>query len=245
MPHRSSAPATDGRSRLRRSLDCMDTVEYASGRLADVFGDPTHPTVLLWHGMQCNARATVRPLAERIAEHGLAVVAADWDSHADDGGRGDLLQSLRFAQQMCAPAGELTLVGWSMGGLAAAGLTVHAARHDVRLRRTVCLAGAFTAPDPISGRKPDSDLAESGGRSPFTLLHGIKDDVVPISASRRFAANLKRHGWPVELIELDADHASIAGAGYDRVADRYNAACDGESLAVAADVAARIAAGPG
>ena len=223
----------------------MDTVEYAAGRLADLFGDPAHPTVLIWHGMQSNARASVRPLAERVAAHGLAVVAPDWDSQADDGGRSDLLQSLRFAQQTGDSSDGLTLVGWSMGGLAAAGLTAHAARHDVLLRRTVCLAGAFTAPDPISGREPTSALAGSAQRSPFVLLHGIRDDVVPISASRRFAADLEEHGWPVELVELDADHASIAGAGYDRVADRYNAACDGESLAVAADVAARIAAGPG
>jgi dienelactone hydrolase len=219
----------------------MDTVEYAPGRLADLFGDPMHPTVLIWHGMQSNARASVRPLAERVAGHGLAVIAPDWDSQAEDGGRGDLLQSLRFAQKTGAPSDGLTLVGWSMGGLAAAGLTADAARHDVRLRRTVCLAGAFIAPDPITGREPASELAGSAQRSPFVLLHGIRDDVVPISASRRFAASLEQHGWPVELVELDADHASIAGARYDRVAGRYDAAEDGESLAMASDVAARIA----
>jgi dienelactone hydrolase len=227
---------------LRRSLDVMDTVEYAPARLADLFGDPTHPTVLIWHGMQSNARATVRPLAERIADHGLAVVAPDWDSQVDDRGRGDLLRSLLFAQRMGARTESLTLVGWSMGGLAAAGLTVQASRHDVCLRHTVCLAGAFMALDPISGREPASELAGSGPQSPFTLLHGINDDVVPISASRRFAADLEQHGWPVELVELDADHASIAGACYDPVAGRYNAAEDHESLAVAADVADRIAA---
>ncbi len=61
----------------------------------------------------------------------------------------------------------------------------------------------------------------------------------PAVVSRRISND---HGWPVELVELDADHASIAGAGYDSVAGRYNAAEDDESLAVAADVAARIAA---
>ncbi|HEV7850413.1 MAG TPA: esterase, partial [Mycobacterium sp.] len=138
---------------------------------------------------------------------------------------------------------SLTLVGWSMGGLAAAGLTVHASHHDVRLRHTVCLAGAFVTTDPISGREPAAGLANSGGhRSPFTLLHGIADDVVPASASRRFATDLERHGWPVDLVELDADHGSIAGARYDRVADRYHAAEDPRTLDIAADVAARIAA---
>lgn len=220
----------------------MDTVEYAPGRLADLFGDPMQPTVLIWHGMQSNARAVVRPLAGLVAEHGLSVVVPDWDSHADDGGRGDLLQSVHFAQRRSAHASGLVLVGWSMGGLAAAGLTVHATNHDARVRHTVCLAGAFMAPDPISGREPAADVASNGARRPFTLLHGVADEVVPVSASRRFAAVLEQHGWPVDLVERDADHASIAGARYDPVAGGYHAADDRETLAIAADVAARIAA---
>jgi hypothetical protein len=46
----------------------------------------------------------------------------------------------------------------------------------------------------------------------------------------------------VEVVELHADHGSIAGASYDTTADRYVAADDPQTLAVAADVAARIAA---
>jgi dienelactone hydrolase len=225
-----------------RSLDGMQTVEYAPGRLADLFGDPAQPTVLIWHGMQSDARTAVRPLAELVADHGLSVVVPDWDSHADDRGRADLLRSVQFAQRRGADGDALTLVGWSMGGLAAAGLTIHASRLDVRLRQTVCLAGAFMAADPISGREPAADLQSGGTHSPFTLLHGLGDDVVPISTSRRFATDLDHHGWPVQLVELDADHGSIAGATYDPVADRYHAAEDSETREIAADVAARIAA---
>jgi hypothetical protein len=47
------------------------------------------------------------------------------------------------------------------------------------------------------------------------------------------------------MVELDADHASIAGATYDPAAGRYSAADDSATLAVAADVAARIAAAAG
>jgi predicted esterase len=220
----------------------METVEYSPGRLVDVFGDPTQPTVLIWHGTQTDARPAVRPLAELVAGHGMAVVVPDWDSQADDRGRDDLLQSVLFAGQRGALTDGLVLVGWSMGGVAAAGLTIQARRLDVHLRHTVCLAGAFMAPDPISGREPATDLASGGERSPFTLLHGVADDVVPISVTRTFAADLEQHGWPVEVVELNADHASIAGASYDAVAGRYSAADDAETLAVAADVAARIAA---
>jgi dienelactone hydrolase len=218
----------------------VETVEYAPGRLADVFGDPAQPAVLVWHGKQADARTVVRPMAELVASHGLGVVVPDWNSHADDGGREDLLRSVQLARGRVEDIGGLVLVGWSLGGVAAVGLTIRARQLKVPLAHTVCLAGAFMAPDPISGEHLPTELP--GDRSPFTLLHGISDDVVPISESRAFASTLERNEWPVEFIELAADHASIAGATHDPVADRYSAADDFDTLAVAADVAGRIAA---
>lgn len=215
----------------------MATVEYAPGRRADVFGDAADPAVLMWHGAQSDSRAALETLAELVAGHGLRVVTADWDSHADDGGRSDLLASLRY---VAAP--DLVLVGWSMGGLAAAGATVSAAPLGLDLRHTVCLAGAFMMPDPITGGPPETRLTPGAAGSPFTLLHGTADDVVPVDASRRFAARLTAVGWPVDVVELDTDHAAIAGAVYDPVADRYSAGRDPETVATARDVAARIAA---
>jgi dipeptidyl aminopeptidase/acylaminoacyl peptidase len=76
------------------------------------------------------------------------------------------------------------------------------------------------------------------------LLHGLSDDVIPVTVSREFASVLRRNDWPVELVELPADHGSIAGARYDTAADRYSAAGDRHTLAVATEVAARIAALP-
>ncbi|OBK15320.1 alpha/beta fold hydrolase [Mycobacterium asiaticum] len=219
----------------------METVEYAPGRSADVFGDAHQPTILLWHGMQTDARAAVRPLADLLAGHGAAVVAPDWNSHADDGGRADLLGSLQLAREHGSNADGIVLVGWSLGGAAAAGLTFAASHHDVVVAHTVCLAGAFMAPDPISGRELTELMPEEVG-SPFTLLHGSADDAVPVAASREFAAALNQRGWPVEFAELAADHGSIAGAEYDAAADRYVPATGAAAQHVAADVAARIAA---
>jgi dipeptidyl aminopeptidase/acylaminoacyl peptidase len=221
------------------------TVEYAPGRLADVFGDSAQPTVLLWHGMQSDARAVVRPLAGLLEGHGAAVVVPDWNSHAHDGGRADLLRSVDFARERAGDANGIVLVGWSLGGVAAAALTLDAARFDVAIAHTVCLAGAFMVGDPISGRRVTDELASGRAGAPFTLLHGLADDVVPVTASRAFAASLQRGGWPVDLVELAADHGTIAGAEYDPVADRYEPANDGEAHAVAAEVAARIAAALG
>ncbi|MBO0864010.1 MAG: alpha/beta fold hydrolase [Mycobacterium sp.] len=220
----------------------METVEYAPGRLVDLFGDPAQRTVLLWHGQQTDARAAVRPLAELVAGHGLRVLAPDWNSHADDGGRADLLHSVEFVQARAADPDETVLVGWSLGGAAAAALAIHASQYGLRFAHTVCLAGAFMVPDPITGKQPGAELPSGGDRCPFSLLHGMSDDAVPIDASREFAAALRRNNWPVELVELAADHGSIAGATYDRAADRYAAAEDEDTLAVAADVAAHIAA---
>jgi dipeptidyl aminopeptidase/acylaminoacyl peptidase len=220
----------------------MLTVEYAPGRLADVFGDRSQPPVLLWHGMQTDARHSVRTLAEELARRGLGVVAPDWNSHAADGGRADLLQSVDFTRRNVEHPDALVLVGWSMGGVAAAGLTVHADDFGVALAHTVCLAGAFAARDPISGGHVADDVVAGNVGVPFTLLHGTADDVVPVASSETFAASLKRMGWPVELVELAADHGSIAGARYDPDADRYIPADDARTLDVVAEVATRIAA---
>ena len=219
----------------------METVEYAAGRHADVFGETSQPTVLLWHGQQPDARSSVRPLAELIAGHGLSVIAPDWDSHAHDGGRADLLRSVQFARERVHDPDDLVLVGWSMGGLAAAGLTVHAQRLDMAFAHTVCLAGAFMVPDPIFNELPASQVNADAPRSPFTLLHGMADRVVPASVAYDFEAALRQNNWPVQVVELPADHGSIAGAVYDAAAGRYSAATDAESLAVAAEVAALIA----
>ena len=219
----------------------MQTVEYAAGRLADVFGESSQPTVLLWHGQQADARSSVRALAELIAAHGLGVVAPDWNSHAHDGGRADLLNSVHFARERVDQPDSLVLAGWSMGGLAAAALTVQAHRLGVAFAHTVCLAGAFMVPDPIFNELPATRVNDGAPRSPFTLLHGVADRVIPLSVADDLAAVLRQHDWPVQVVELPADHGSIAGAVYDAPAGRYRAAVDAKTLAVAADVAAHIA----
>ncbi|MFG1932832.1 alpha/beta hydrolase family protein [Mycobacterium sp. NPDC048908] len=215
----------------------MQTLEYGPGRAVDVIGE-TGPVVLMWHGAQTDARATMRPLAELVAGHGLTVAVPDWNSHAADGGRRDLLGSVEFVAQRFGPD-AFSLVGWSLGGAAAAGLAINAGEFDVSVAHTICLAGAFMARSPITGAPLPTQLPNNP--SPFTLLHGAADDVVPVEVSRSFAATMRDNGWPVEFVELATDHGAIAGASYDRAADRYVAADDPDVLAVAADVARRIA----
>lgn len=205
----------------------METAEYAPGRGVDVYGAPAEVTVLLWHGMQTDARRAVGPLAARIAARGLPVIAPDWDSHAPDGGRSDLLASAEFARSW-APTAPLAVVGWSLGATAAAALAMaHGVCH------AVCLAGAFGSRELPPASPP---------AVPFTLVHGTADDVVPPQASRGFAAQLQQLGWPVHLIELPTDHGAIVGARYDAEADRYEPSDDPDALATAEAVADIIVA---
>jgi predicted esterase len=203
--------------------------------------------VLLWHGRQPDMRDAVAPLSELIAARGPTVHAADWNSHADDGGRSDVLGSLRFVRESIETDGgdpdSLVLVGWSLGGVAAAGLTLHARRLGIGVAHTVCLAGGFPATDPISGGQLLTEqLPSSKHPTPFTLLHGTADDVVPVATSRSFAQQLTQAGWPVEVVELPTDHGGIAAAVLDQTGDGYEAATDEATLAVAAQIADRIAA---
>jgi alpha-beta hydrolase superfamily lysophospholipase len=219
----------------------VDTVEYAPGRSADLFGEPSRPSVLLWHGTQTDSRAAVRVLAEAVAELGIGVIAPDWDSHAGDGGRADLLNSVQFARTRCAGA-DLVLVGWSLGGVAAAGLTLRARELNVPVAHTVCLGGAFMVDDPISGGPVLRDVPDTAVRTPFSLLVGDGDEVVPASAAVEFAAGLQALDWPVEIVEVAADHGSIAGARHDAAADRYEPDDDPATAVVARAVATHIAA---
>ncbi|WP_343709311.1 hypothetical protein [Mycobacterium sp.] len=128
-----------------------------------------------------------------------------------------------------------------MQRLAAAALTIQANQLGIAFAHTVCLAGAFMIADPIFHELPAAQLHDTAKPTPFTLLHGAADRVIPASVANDFASALRQHDWPVQVAELPADHGSIAGAEYDPVARVYRAATDEQSLAVAADVAAFIA----
>src|SRR4030095_6009013 len=77
----------------------VSTQEYAPGRSIDIHGDGTKGLVLMWHGRGPNERAALSPLASAVAAQGIRVLVADWNSQADDGGRADLLTSMRYARE--------------------------------------------------------------------------------------------------------------------------------------------------
>ena len=93
--------------------------------------------------------------------------------------------------------------------------------------------GLLPQADPIRHARPDTP--------PFLLLHGERDDVVPISIARDFAAALSAAGAPVELREYErADHYSIVLDGARNKPDR-----PARLLLDALDFARRLGAAPG
>jgi predicted esterase len=203
-------------------------VAYGCCKAMDIYlprriGMPSgpEPVVLLWHGVGPDERDVLEPLARATAALGVVVFVPDWRSDAPDGGRGHLLSSVSFARQQASRFGgnadAIVLAGWSKGGNAAAGLAVNPmAASGWQPAAVVCLAAGFSRPAPTTGTAPASDLAvASAAPVPFWLVHGTLDPVVNITESPKFAALLTEHGWPVQLEELQTDHAGVVMAEYD------------------------------
>lgn len=185
--------------------------EYAPGRPIDIYGPESATTVLLWHGSGPNERDVLAPLATAVAIRGVRVLVPDWDSTRPDGGRADLLRSVKFARE--GGGSRLVVAGWSLGGTAAASLAINARKLGLDSVPAVCLAGAFRTNDPLSGQHFGSFEPSTRTSGSIRLVHGVDDEVVDIAGSRAFAEVLRSAGWEADLTELDTDHAGIVGAG--------------------------------
>jgi len=173
-----------------------------------------------------------------VAGYGLTVVVPDWRSDAPDGGGAHLLASLAFARERAAALGgigedAIVLAGWSRGGRAAAAVAVRPeAVGGWRPLGVVCLGAAYTRDAPTTGGSPIADLAATGAAPvPFWLVHGTYDTVVPVQASREWAALLAQQGWPVRFEEQPTDHAGVIGTEYDENARRCRPASPGPAVA--------------
>lgn len=228
-------------------------IPYGLGKLLDVYRPsrrdvPPSPTVLLWHGVGLDERDVLETLATSTAGYGLTVVVPDWRSDEPDEGRAHLLTSLDFTRSRALELGglgedALVLAGWSRGGRDAAAVGV---RPDVvggwRPLGVVCLAASYSRPAPTTGTAPIGDLlAGAAAPVPFWLVHGTMDTVVPVSASREFAAALARKGWPARLQEQPTDHAGVVGTEYDDEIRRCRPAAAGHAIA-AGTLSARMIA---
>lgn len=222
----------------------MITEEYAPGRLVDIHGDGQDGVVLMWHGRGPDERAALAPLARLVTLSGVRVLAADWDSTADDHGRADVLGSLAYARRTAADLGivpdDVVVTGWSLGATAALSLAVapDGPAHTVLLapgdgpRAVSAVTGEplpAVFPAPVSGHTID-------------ILHGSRDDISHPPLVHGLAARLRASGWAPAVTELAVDHSGIVGLAIDPATELYVAAQDPIVLAATERVVATIVA---
>ncbi len=143
--------------------------------------------LVLAHGLEGSPQGTK---AQHLRSLGLPMRCPDL--------RGVPLQGRYDTIERITRDGGVLLVGSSYGGLVAALLAQH---HPERFRAVVLCAPALAWREPPN-LDPRALVAPPG--LPVTILHGLRDDVVPIGHSRAYR---DRSGPGVTLVELDDGHA--------------------------------------
>jgi predicted esterase len=201
----------------------VTAVPYSAGQLLDIYSTEVSPApvVLLWHGRGAT-RSDLAPLAAESSRRGLLVFVPDWYDDAYDGGRDQLLASLRFTLDRAVGYGgdprRFVLGGWSAGARAAAGVVVTPSVTDGwRPSAFVGISGHYERPAATTGDSPTDELKRTSvSPVPVWLVHGTVDKVVSPSSSERFAALLRARAWPVQLLQTATDHAGIIMTTYDK-----------------------------
>lgn len=217
-------------------------VRYETGdgvRLAGAFFPPPSDdaAVLLYFHGNAEAAAHNLPLADELSARGLGVFLAEYRGYGGLGGSpseeglyADGEAALAELGRLGVPPSRVVLVGRSLGSGVAVEL---ATRHRAA---AVVLVSAYTSIVDM-GRIVAGPLApfvvrdrfDSLGKvgrvaAPLVLLHGSRDDVVPVAMGRRLAA-----------ARPDARYVEVPGATHDDV--------PGLAGLVAAEVEAVLARG--
>jgi acetyl esterase/lipase len=159
-------------------------------------GEGKFPSVVLVHGgfwRQQYDRSLEEPVVTDLAGHGYLVWNIEYRSSAepwpatltDVAAAYDHFLSGRYADQVDRQ--KIAVVGHSAGGHIAAWLGSRPKQHPDR----------YLVADP-------TELVPTGVRS--VLLHGIGDDVVPVSQSEAYHLAARRAGDDCSLERLEGDH---------------------------------------
>lgn len=143
------------------------------------------PRLLFAHGLESGP---VGKKSEALRAAGFALVAPDCRG-LELAARIDVLRAAIVAERE-----PPLLVGSSFGGLAALRAAALAARDGHAVRALLLCA-------PALGLAPAEWAAELGPPARTELVHGLRDAVVPIGDSRRYAA-----AYGATLFEVDDDH---------------------------------------
>ncbi len=142
-------------------------------------------TVIFSHGQESGPWGTkIRAMAEQVEDLGCAVGSVDYQGIVDPTERvHKLVMECRDID------GPLLLVGSSMGGHVAT-----AAAAELGVAGLFVLAPAYYMPGY-------EELTPTPPNLPIAIVHGWRDDVVPVENSIRFASQCH-----AELHVLDGDH---------------------------------------
>jgi alpha/beta superfamily hydrolase len=142
-------------------------------------------TVVFSHGQESGPWGTkIRAMADLVQSLGLAAVSIDYRGIADPGAR-----VARLADEGARLDDRLLLVGSSMGGHVAT-----AAAAELDAVGLFVLAPAYYMPG-FEGLTPAAPPL------PICIVHGWRDDVVPVGNSIRYAAACR-----ATLHVVDGDH---------------------------------------
>lgn len=201
--------------------------EYSPGRHLESFGQPDQGLALLWHGRGVDHGSAMHPLARQIADSGIASLAVDWNSEADDGGRSDLLTSLRFARELATDhgldPGRMVIAGWSLGGSAALSIATHAKRLGIDIGGAVLIApgDGERLVEPITGAALPQRFPSGAGRCRIDVAYGERDLLATPDLVAGLELRLRSSGWSTSMHSVDADHAGVVGTRYDERTERY------------------------
>ncbi len=206
-------------------------------------GDGPHPVALVIHGGFWRAafgKEIMRAVATALTEAGWATWNVEYRRVGSGGGHPMTLDDVATACTVLPSldrAGAVA-VGHSAGGhlalwLASRGLVaevvslagvcdLHAAA-DARLDRDAALELMGAPPDraPEAWTRADPIRLLPTG-VPTLLVHGTRDDRVPIAQSRDYLRSASAAGDPCTLLELDADHFDLIdprSAAWTRIVD--------------------------
>jgi carboxymethylenebutenolidase len=165
---------------------------YASGKLG------LTPAIVLVHGSGGPSRG-IDPFARQAAEMGVHVFVVHYFERTGHSWVSpaiikdffpDWLETLRdainyIASQPGVDPQRIGLLGFSLGGF----LSLALATQDRRI----------TAVAELFGGLPEHFTAEAGKLPPVLILHGDRDDIVPVGKAEQLEALLKQHRVPYEI----------------------------------------------
>jgi acetyl esterase/lipase len=216
----------------RRVSSEAEVVRY--GDLPDQYGELTRPAgdprglVVVVHGGFWKPQYGIeyaRPLVPSLVEDGWATWAVEYRRS----GARDTLADVRAAVD-AAPLDADTVVGlghsagghlvtWAAAGGGLTHVVSQAGVLDLRTAYDAELGGgaveAFLGHPPGPGDRDTDPIRMVPLDVPVWCVHGVDDDVVPISQSRDYVAAATDAGATAELLEVDGDHFAVIDPGSD------------------------------